>query len=317
MINVSVIIPCYNVEQYISECLDTVFGQDLPPLEVICVDDGSSDHTVDVLQTYKLLYPEKLHILFNEGNKGATYSRNRGLVMAKGEYLNFFDADDLMLSLKLKHQTQLLDQLKSKPDILVSSCIKRYIDGTEKKYVYKEQNHWNALMNAVLGVTTSNLFKKTKVLEVKGWSEQLKSSQEYDLMFRMLQAGATVHFDTTVVCLNRERASGSISKTNPKEKWRRYIDLRIRIYEHLKTSGNLTPEIEQTFVNVLFNAIRIYYKYDRSEAVKLHEKYIKSVRMPSLTDAITAKYLRVYRLFGFDVAQKMSELMSSQSKAIH
>ena len=82
-------------------------------------------------------------------------------------------------------------------------------------------------MNAMLGVTSSILFKKSKVQEVLGWSENLKSSQEYDLMFRMLQKDATVQFDQTIVCFNRERASGSISKTNPKEKWRRYIDLEM------------------------------------------------------------------------------------------
>ena len=88
------------------------------------------------LQNYKLLYPDNFHILINEGNRGATYSRNRGLVMAQSEYVNFFDADDLMLPHKIKHQTELLQSLIVKPDILVSSCVKRYIDGTEKNYIY-------------------------------------------------------------------------------------------------------------------------------------------------------------------------------------
>ena len=236
--------------------------------------------------------------------------------MAKSEYLNFFDADDLMLPHKLKYQTELLESLENKPDILVSACVKRYINGTEKNYIYYEQNEWNALMDAVLGVTTSNLFKRSKLLEIQGWSENLKSSQEYDLMFRMLKADATVYFDTTIVCLNRERETGSISKSEPKEKWRRYIDLRIRIYEYLKTSGKLTSLIEQTFVNVLFNAIRIYYNYDRVEAMKLHEQYIKSVKPPGVSNATTSKYLKVYHLFGFEVAQKMSGLMNPMPKLI-
>ncbi len=316
-INVSVVIPCYNVEEYISECLDTIFAQEVQPVEIICVDDGSSDRTLEILERYKAMFPDKMHVLINDGNRGATYSRNRGLVMAQSEYINFFDADDLMLPHKLKHQITLLESLENKPDILVSACVKRYVNGTEKNYIYYKQNEWNALMDAVLGVTTSNLFKRTKVLEIQGWSEHLKSSQEYDLMFRMLRAEASVYFDTTIVCRNRERTSGSISKSEPKEKWRRYIDLRIRIYEYLKTSNKLSPLIEQTFVNVLFAAIRIYYYYDMPGAIELHSKYIKAVRTPSVTLAITSKYLKVYKLFGFQIAQKVSEWMNPQSKTIH
>lgn len=316
-INISVIIPCYNVDQYIGECLEAVFSQELVPFEVICIDDGSTDRTVEILYEYKSRFPEKMHVLINEGNKGATYSRNRGLVMAQSEYLNFFDADDLMLPHKIKYQTELLNSLENKPDILVSACVKRYVNGTEKNYIYYEQNPWNALMDAVLGVTTSNLFKRTKVLEIQGWTENLKSSQEYDLMFRMLKADANVYFDTTIVCLNRERASGSISKTDPREKWKRYIDLRIRIYEYLKSSGKITALVQQTFVNVLFTAIRIYYQYDREDAIALHDKYIKPVGVPTLTTAISSKYLAVYRVMGFDKAQRMVELMNPRQKAIH
>ncbi len=316
-IKISVIIPCYNVDKYIDECLQAVYAQELLPLEVICVDDGSTDRTIEILQKYKALYPDNFHLLINDGNRGATYSRNRGLSMAQGEYLNFFDADDLMLPYKLKHQTELLESLEEKPDILVSSCIKRYIDGKEKNYIYYKQDQWNALMDAVLGVTTSNLFKRTKVLEINGWSENLKSSQEYDLMFRMLMADANVYFDTKIVCINRERESGSISKTDPKERWKRYIDLRIRIYEFLKSSGKITPSIEQTFVNVLFTAIRIYYQYNKPEAIQLHNKYIRPLRMPSESNAISSKYLTLYRVLGFAKAQQIVELINPDQKAIH
>lgn len=316
-INISVIIPCYNVEDYIGECLVTIFQQEFQPVEVICIDDGSTDGTIEILNKFKLLYPDKLHVLLNESNKGATYSRNRGLAMSQSEYLNFFDADDLMLPLKLKHQAQLLTQLKYRPDILVSSCTKRYVNGIERNFTYRAQDPWNALMDAVLGVTTANLFKRTKVLEVKGWSENLKSSQEYDLMFRMLKENATVHFDSQTVCINRERVSGSISKTDPKEKWKRYIDLRIRIYDYLKNSGKLTKLNEQTFVNVLFTAIRIYYQYNREDAILLHNKYIKPLRSPNVTTAISTKYLILYRILGFDLSQKIVELMAPNPKVIH
>ncbi len=316
-VEVSVIIPCYNVEDYIGECLQAVFAQDLLPSEVICIDDGSTDRTLEILNTYKTLHPDKIHILINDGKRGATYSRNRGLVMAQSEYLNFFDADDLMLPFKLKHQVEILNNLQDKPDILVSATVKEYINGSKINFIYYEQDPWSALMNAVLGVTSPNLFKRSKVLEIQGWAEDMQSSQEYELMFRMLKANATVYFDTTIACRNRERASGSISKTNPDAKWKRYIDLRIRIYEHLKNSGKLTPSQTQTFVNVLLSALRIYYFYDPAGAIKLHDEYIRPVGTPGITNALSAKYLNVYHIFGFEMAQKMWDWISRPSKQMH
>lgn len=92
MVNVSVIIPCYNAEIFIKDCLDSVFAQTLQEIEVICINDGSKDSTIDILKEYGSRN-KNLYILSQE-NQGSGIARNRGIDIAKGEYIAFMDADD-------------------------------------------------------------------------------------------------------------------------------------------------------------------------------------------------------------------------------
>ena len=89
---ISVIIPVFNVEQYLEQCLDSVLNQTLREIEVICVDDGSTDSSLDILQEYAAR-DKRLQII-KQKNKGAGAARNAGLAVAKGEYLHFLDSDD-------------------------------------------------------------------------------------------------------------------------------------------------------------------------------------------------------------------------------
>ena len=92
MSKVSVIIPVYNAEKYLRECLDSVINQSLQDIEIICVDDGSTDNSLSVLQEYAVK-DTRLKIV-EQSNQGAAAARNAGMAAAQGEYLSFLDADD-------------------------------------------------------------------------------------------------------------------------------------------------------------------------------------------------------------------------------
>lgn len=92
-IKISVIIPVYNAEKYLRECLDSVIEQTLQEIEIICVDDGSTDNSLAILKEYTQK-DERLKII-EQANRGAGAARNLGMAVALGEYLAFLDADDL------------------------------------------------------------------------------------------------------------------------------------------------------------------------------------------------------------------------------
>ncbi len=92
MVKVSIIIPVYNEEQYLEQCLDSVCGQTFKETEIICVDDGSTDATPEILNNYA----ERDHRIkiIAQQNRFAGAARNRGMECASGKYLFFLDADD-------------------------------------------------------------------------------------------------------------------------------------------------------------------------------------------------------------------------------
>ena len=90
---VSVIIPIYNVEKYINQCLDSVINQTLKEIEIICVEDCSTDNSLSILEEYAKL-DSRIKIIKNESNKGLSTNRNIAMAEARGEYIAFIDSDD-------------------------------------------------------------------------------------------------------------------------------------------------------------------------------------------------------------------------------
>ncbi len=89
----SIIAAVYNLEEYLPRCLDSLVNQTLQEIEILCVDDGSTDHAPQIIETYQEKYPKKIKV-FHKENGGEFTTRNYGLERASGEYVTFVDTDD-------------------------------------------------------------------------------------------------------------------------------------------------------------------------------------------------------------------------------
>ena len=96
MDKISIIIPCYNAESYLNRCLDSIVNQTygIDNLEVICINDASSDSTLDILCQYENRYPESFLIINNDTNTKQGYARNLAIQYSSGAYITFIDSDD-------------------------------------------------------------------------------------------------------------------------------------------------------------------------------------------------------------------------------
>lgn len=92
---VSVIIPVYNTEQYLVECLDSIINQTYKNIEIIAINDGSTDRSLNILQRYASIYPNIK--LISQKNQGNSVARNIGIDVSKGKYIYFIDSDDFIL----------------------------------------------------------------------------------------------------------------------------------------------------------------------------------------------------------------------------
>lgn len=90
---ISVIVPVYNVEKYLAKCLDSLVNQTHKEFEIILVNDGSTDSSQSIIESYQAQYPQRI-ILINQENAGQSAARNRGIQEAKGKYIYFLDSDD-------------------------------------------------------------------------------------------------------------------------------------------------------------------------------------------------------------------------------
>ena len=104
---ISIIIPAHNAVAYIHEALDSVLNQTYPDIEIIVVNDGSTDETESVVQEYVARFPNKVR-LYSQKNKGQASARNVGIRNSYGAYIAFLDADDTWMSEKLEQQMRIL-----------------------------------------------------------------------------------------------------------------------------------------------------------------------------------------------------------------
>ena len=136
---VSVIIPVYNTAEFVGECLDSLLNQTLTNIEIICVDDGSTDDSLFILRKYAEV--DKRITVLTQQNKGAGVARNYGMSVAKGEYLSFLDSNDFFAHDMLSATTDAAD--KTQADIIVYRFEKyNHVTGEYTSANYAFYNEW-------------------------------------------------------------------------------------------------------------------------------------------------------------------------------
>ena len=106
---VSVVIPNYNYAQYVGEAIDSALNQDYPNLEVLVINNGSTDNSIEVLEGYRKRFSDRFRFV-TQGNMGQAGARNRGVLESRGEFIAFLDADDVWVPEKISQQMALFER---------------------------------------------------------------------------------------------------------------------------------------------------------------------------------------------------------------
>ncbi|MBA2734775.1 MAG: glycosyltransferase [Acidobacteria bacterium] len=182
---VSVIIPNYNYARYLSQTINSVLAQLYPNIEIIVIDDGSTDGSQAVLREYG----ERIR-WFQQGNEGVSMARNRGVQESRGEMVAFLDADDVWLPMKLERQVQ---RLVDEPDLGLVHCgyeeinetgdtLRSRLDGLEG-WVAKEMLLFKR--SAILAAGSGALVPRSTFDAVGGFDTRLSTAADWDFCYRV------------------------------------------------------------------------------------------------------------------------------------
>lgn len=149
----SVIVPVYNTENYLDKCLKSILNQSYQNIEVIIINDGSTDNSEEIINNYKEQYPDKI-ISINEENHGQAYSRNKGLEIASGKLISFVDSDDYIEPDMFK---KMIDVLESENSDMVI-CDMYYEKNSKKEKV--SGTDFENIYESIVSVC-NKIFKKT------------------------------------------------------------------------------------------------------------------------------------------------------------
>lgn len=159
---VSVITPVYNAEKVIAKTLESVFNQTYKNIEIVLVDDCSSDNSQQVINEYRAKHPEIVYFK-QPKNQGAGAARNKALELARGQYVAFLDADDLWYPEKTEKQVVLLNKKNGAFSFTAIEMIDGEGNVVKKKRKVKEQINYNFLLKNTM-IATSTVLIDRKIL---------------------------------------------------------------------------------------------------------------------------------------------------------
>jgi glycosyltransferase involved in cell wall biosynthesis len=194
---VSIVTPVYNAEQYLVQTLESLLSQTYKNIEIICVNDGSTDQSLEILNKYA----DRI-IIIDQSNKGQCAASNIGLKAATGDYIKFFDADDLM---NPKHIELQVKRLKGRDNAIASCEWGRFYNNQPESAKFIPEPVWQDM--TPLDWLTTSLSQKIdmmgawlwlipkKILDkVGGWDERLSLNNDFEFSIRLLLAAKEVLF---------------------------------------------------------------------------------------------------------------------------
>ncbi len=191
---ISVIVPVYNVEKYLSECLDSIVNQTLKNIEIICLNDGSTDNSLSILQKYAS--KDKRIKIIDKENEGLGYTRKVGLDIAKGKYVLFCDSDDYYAELTAFEELYNYIE-KMKVDVVIFESIRF---DKNKGFCIEERDLFNAPQKKIFSYLDMNdiLFFRAYAWRKIYSKEFLDSYDDWFFLKHIIYEDIPFHFQITI-----------------------------------------------------------------------------------------------------------------------
>ena len=309
---VSILITVYNAEQYLGESLDSVINQSYTNLEIIIVNDGSTDNSAKIIDSFRLA-DNRVHF-FSTDNRGQSAASNFAINKSKGDYIKFLDADDILSDDHIELQLECLQGIN---DFVASCEWGRFYNNNYLSAIFNPEPVWKDM--ETLDWIKVALSQKSdmmgawlwliprKVLDIAGfWNEELSLNNDFDFSIRLLLAAKGVKFAKGAKLYYRSGLSSSLSQTFSKKAVESaLLTTRIGCHnilqkENTELTRMLCANRYQTWV------YRIYPQ--NTELLKKFESEVKELGGSNIKMDGGRFFILFRDLFGWKLAKKMQLL---------
>jgi glycosyltransferase involved in cell wall biosynthesis len=300
---VSVIIPCYNAERWIDEAIQSALNQTYAPVEVIVVDDGSSDSSWKKIQEFGS------RVIAETGpNRGGSAARNRGFVLSRGDYIQFLDADDYLLPKKIPRQVAFLEA--SGADVVYGDWRHEHFlpDGSSQLEEIAVSGAQEDVLGALLSgwwvAPAALLFRRHVLEKTGGWDESLAAAQDRDLFISIAMTDAKIAYQPGCYSIYRRYGHDTVS-TGSRMRW---LDNHCRVLDKaaaaLNAAGRMKSEYRLALASSYFHLARNYFDRDQKKYRETMEKVL--MLEPKFQPRESAIYGLAKRMFGFSAAESLA-----------
>ena len=301
---ITVGIPCFNAARWIAQAVQSALDQRDVEVEVIVVDDGSTDDSVAIAQSFG----ERVKVIAG-GHQGANHARNLVLQNATSEWVQYLDADDYLESAKVITQLRESDGGRD-ADVIYSpvwietwsadSSTRVASESSPEADIFTQWIRWH------IPQTGGCLWRREALLRVGGWREGQPCCQEHELYLRALMAGLRFVFTPTPGAVYRIWSEETLCRKDPLLVIRIRTGLFDTLLGHLSQNNRLTDTHRREFGRACFAMSRTFAQHDLAGATAYHaERKARGLIHPA-GPAAPLGYRIIHMLFGFTAAEKIA-----------
>ena len=209
---ISIVIPSYNQGEYLEDCLESVYNQTMSPLEILVIDDGSTDNSLEIANQYMFKdFPmiESPVRVISQVNKGLASARNTGIMNAKGDYIQFLDADDMLKENAIARLTQ--EIIQTNADIVAPSF--KEFGKSDREIILSGFTMEDLKVGNRLGYFSC--IRRQAVLEVGGYSPRMTYGfEDFHLWFDLFRRGKSICIVKDILVMYRVKEKSMLTEAN-------------------------------------------------------------------------------------------------------
>lgn len=304
---ISILIPAYNCRPWIARAVKSALGQSWWRCEVIVVDDCSTDGTDKELKQFEGL----VRIEHSLTNGGQNKTRNCLTELSNGEWLVYLDADDELEPQSVERKLQ----FAADADVVYGSTKIATYEGEREiecqRIVANDYDDlWCAFFAWKFPNTSAFCFRRSAVLDVGGWNENIKNCTDYDLFLRLLGHGYKFKAAPDAWSTYRQWSPAQAVNEDPLRKMTTRLELMFEAAARLKAAGEMTAARAVAFFDASLGVLRAIYPLAPGLAIDHHKALLSLCPecRPS-KELFPARYRFVYETVGFSSAERIAELM--------